>query len=152
MFSALVCSSLFKCHRQHAQIFPPAQPVTITPGRHAMVSSVAACCEWPSYGAGLTVHCQLECGPMPNLMAAQPHISGALRESSVKQFLVPRRKVWLTPLLECRAVTLPISQNARLGRKVNFARGKIPSRGKRSRKCMYSVPGQETTKHSAKFG
>ena len=29
------------------------------------------------------------------------------------------------PLLECRAVTVPI-QNARLGRKINFARGKIP--------------------------
>jgi len=36
------------------------------------------------------------------------------------------------------------------GHKVNFARGKIPSGGKRSRKCIYSVPGQETAKHSAK--
>jgi len=34
--------------------------------------------------------------------------SGALCESSVIPFLVPRRKVWLTPLLECRGVTLPI--------------------------------------------
>ena len=30
------------------------------------------------------------------------------------------------------------------GHKVNFARGKIPSGGKRSRKCIYSVPGQES--------
>ena len=35
------------------------------------------------------------------------------------------------------------------GHKVNFARGKIPSRGKRSRKCIYSVPGQETAIHCA---
>ena len=40
------------------------------------------------------------------------------------------------PLLECCAVTLPIQQNARLGRKVNFALGKLPSGGKRPQK-MY---------------
>jgi len=51
---------------------------------------------------------ELECGPMPNVMAAQRNIGGALSESSVIPFLVPRRKVWLTPLLECRAVTLPL--------------------------------------------
>jgi len=34
---------------------------------------------------------------MPNVMAAQPNISGALCESSVIPFLVPRRKVWLRP-------------------------------------------------------
>ena len=39
----------------------------------------------------------LECGPMPNVMAAQPNIGGAVCESSVIPFLVPRRKVWLTP-------------------------------------------------------
>ena len=38
------------------------------------------------------------------------------------------------------------------GQKVNFARGKIPSEGKISRKCIYSVPGQETAIHRAKFG
>ena len=37
------------------------------------------------------------------------------------------------------------------GHKVNFARGKIPSGGKRSRKCIYRVPGQETAIHHAKF-
>jgi len=31
---------------------------------------------------------------------------------------------------ECHTVTLPIYENARLGRKVNFARGKIPSGAK----------------------
>jgi len=51
---------------------------------------------------------KLECGPTPNVMVAQPNIDGALCESSIIPFLVPRRKVWLTPLLECRAVTLSI--------------------------------------------
>ena len=34
---------------------------------------------------------------MPNVMAAQPIIGGALCESSVIPFLVPRLKVWLRP-------------------------------------------------------
>jgi len=47
------------------------------------------------------------------------------------------------PLLKCRAVTLPKSESARLGgRKVNFA----------PRKCICSVPAQETAEHCAKFG
>ena len=33
---------------------------------------------------------ELECGPMPNMMAALPNIGGALCS-------VQRRKVWLTP-------------------------------------------------------
>ena len=51
-------------------------------------------------------------------------------------------------------VTLPIKENPRLGRKVNFAHGKIPLRSKSSRKCMYRpiVPAQETAKYPAKFG
>jgi len=36
---------------------------------------------------------KLECGPMPNVMAALPNIGGALYGSSVIPFLVPRRKV-----------------------------------------------------------
>jgi len=40
---------------------------------------------------------QLECRPMPNVIAALPNIGdGALGESSLIPFLVPRRKVWLT--------------------------------------------------------
>jgi len=39
-------------------------------------------------------------------------------------------------LLECRAVTLPRQENARLGRKVNFARGKFPSESNSRRKCI----------------
>jgi len=48
---------------------------------------------------------KLECGPMPNVMAAQQNIGGAVCESSVIPFLLPRRIVWLTPLLECRATS-----------------------------------------------
>jgi len=40
----------------------------------------------------------------------------------------------------------------RLGRKMNFAPGKIPLGGKSFRKCICSVPAQETAKHRAKFG
>jgi len=43
------------------------------------------------------VHLELECGPMPNVMATLPNIGGTVCESSVIPFLVPRRKVWLTP-------------------------------------------------------
>ena len=78
----------------------------------------------------------IERGPMPNVMTARPNIGGAVCESSVIPFFVPRRKVWLTPLLECRAVMLPIWENARLGRKVYFARSEIPSGGKSPRKCI----------------
>jgi len=35
---------------------------------------------------------------MPNMMTAVPNIGGALCESSVIPFLVPRRKVWLSKL------------------------------------------------------
>jgi len=55
------------------------------------------------------------------------------------------------PLLHCRAVTLPIYENAKLGRKVNFAPGKIVL-GARTAKCIYSILAQETAKHRAKFG
>ena len=90
---------------------------------------------------------------MPYVMAAQVNIGGALCESSVIPFLVPSRKVWLTPAAKvlCSS-TLAIQENARLGRKVNFARGKIPSGGKSPRKCIYSVPAQKTARDHAKFG
>jgi len=36
---------------------------------------------------------KLECGPMPNVMVALPHIGGALYKSSFIPFLVPRRSL-----------------------------------------------------------
>ena len=40
---------------------------------------------------------KLECGPMPNVMAAQPNIGGVLCETSVIPVLVRRRKLSPTP-------------------------------------------------------
>ena len=52
---------------------------------------------------------KLECGPMPNVMAALPNIGGTLYKSSLITFLVYHdAKFGSRPLLECRAVTLPI--------------------------------------------
>jgi len=45
-----------------------------------------------------------------DVMAAQPNIVGALCESFVVPFLVPRRKVWLTP-----AAGVPCSNAANIG-------------------------------------
>jgi len=45
-----------------------------------------------------------------NVIATQRHIGGALRESSVIPFLVPRRKVWLMP-----AAGVPCSNAANIG-------------------------------------
>jgi len=67
---------------------------------------------------------------MPNVMAAQPNIGGAVCESFVIPFFVPLRKVWLT-----HAAGVPYSNGSYrrtqdLGRKVNFAPGKIQSGAK----------------------
>ena len=81
---------------------------------------------------------------MPNVMAAQPNIGSALCESSVIPFLVAEHAAkfgWL----RCRAVTLPIYQNATLGWKVNFApgiAGKITLdelEDKPYKKCIYTL-------------
>ena len=47
---------------------------------------------------------------MLNVMTAQSNIGGALCESSVIPFLVPRRKVWLTP-----AAGVPCSDALNIG-------------------------------------
>ena len=76
----------------------------------------------------------------------------ALHHRATYPFLVPRRKVWLTP-----AAGVPCSNAANVGElktwtKVNFAPGKIPSGGKSPRKYTYSIAAQEMAKHRAKFG
>jgi len=87
---------------------------------------------------------------MPSVMAIQLNIGGALCESFVIPFRVPRRKAWLTPA----CVVMVPWENARLGRKVNFAPVKIPSGDNSPQNCiLYSVPAHETdVKHRAKFG
>jgi len=47
---------------------------------------------------------------MPNVMAALPKTGGTLCESSVIPFLVPRRKLWLTP-----TTRVPCSNAANIG-------------------------------------
>jgi len=84
---------------------------------------------------------------MPNVMAAQPNIGGALCESSVIPFVVPRRKVWLTP-----AAGVPCSNAANIGERKTWTQSKFCTwqnsvSGKSPRKCIYSVPAQETAKH-----
>jgi len=87
-----------------------------------------------------------QCGLMPNVMAALPNIGGTLCESSVIPFLVPRRKLWLTPTAQVPRSNAANTGNS-LERKVNFAAGKIPLGGK-----IYSIPAQETAKHRANLG
>jgi len=53
---------------------------------------------------------KLGCGLMPNVMAAQPNIGGALCESSIISFVVPRYNVWLTA-----AARVPCSNAANTG-------------------------------------
>ena len=56
--------------------------------------------------------------PMPNVMAAQPNIGGAVYESSVTPFFVERRKFWLTS-----AARVPCSNAANVGERKMTAAG-----------------------------
>jgi len=90
---------------------------------------------------------------MPNVMAAQPNIGGALCESSVIPFLVPRRKVWLTP-----HARMPYSNAAYIGKLKTWTQTEVCTwqnsvRGQKPPKVyIHSVAVQETGKHRAKFG
>jgi len=94
---------------------------------------------------------QRECGPMPNVMAARPHIGGTLWKSSAIPFLVARRKFWLTPVSR-----VPCSNAANITERktwdakwilhlAKFLQGEEPP------KCINSVPAQETAKRHARF-
>jgi len=89
---------------------------------------------------------------MPHVVAAQPNIGGAVSESYVISFLVPRHKVWLMA-----PARVPCSNAGNIGeRKIwtqsQFYTGKILLRGNSPGKCIYNVPAQETAKHHEKFG
>ena len=88
---------------------------------------------------------------MPNVMASLPNIGdGALGESSLIPFLVPRRKVWLTS-----TARVPKTANIGLGKtstQSEFCTWQTSLRGQEPRKCIYSVPAQETAKHRAESG
>jgi len=89
---------------------------------------------------------------MPNVMAALPNIGGAICDSSVIQFLIPRRKVWLTPAGGVLCSNAANIEERKTSTQSEFCTGQNSVRGKSPRKCMYSVPFQETAKHRAKFG
>jgi len=74
------------------------------------------------YRRHLANHDKLECGPMPNVMAAQPNIGGALCESSVIPFLVRRHKVWLTA-----AARVPCSNAANIGERKTWMQNEFCS-------------------------
>jgi len=57
---------------------------------------------------------------MPNVMAAEPNIGGALCESSVIPFLVPRRKVLLTP-----AAGVPCSNAVNIGERKTWTQSEF---------------------------
>ena len=63
---------------------------------------------------------ELECGPMRNVMAAQPSIGGALCKSSIIPFLVPRQKVWLTA-----AARVPCSHTANIGERKTWTQSEF---------------------------
>jgi len=88
---------------------------------------------------------------MPNVMAAQPNIGSALCESSVIPFLVPRRKVWLTPAAKVPCIADNIGERQSWTHS-EFCTWQNSVREQEPRKCVYSVPAQETAKDRAKFG
>jgi len=94
---------------------------------------------------------ELECGPMPNVMAAQPNIGGALCGSSVISFLVLRSKVWLMA-----AAWVPCSNAANIGERLTWTQSEFCSwqnsvTGRQPPKCIHGVPAQEMAKHPAKY-
>ena len=90
------------------------------------------------FAAGLKTAAQhtntLECGPMPNVMASQPNIGGALCESSVIPFLVPCRNVWLRP-----AAGVPCSNAANIRERKTWTQSEFCT-------CQNSARGQKPPK------
>jgi len=90
---------------------------------------------------------------MPNVMAALSNIGGALCESSVIPFLVPRHKVWLKPIAR-----VPCSNAANIRERTTWTQSEFcpwqnSVTGQQPPKMyMYIVPTQETAKHCAKCG
>jgi len=85
---------------------------------------------------------------MPNVMVAQPNIGGALCKSSVIPFLLRRRKLSLTPTARVPCSNAANTGERKIWTKANFARGKIPLRGKSPRKCIYTSPGDGKTSYN----
>jgi len=77
---------------------------------------------------------------MPNVMAAQPNTGGAVCESAVMPFLVPRHKVWLTA-----AAPVPCTNAANIERKTwtqsNFCTWQNSVRGQEPPKVYIQCTG-----------
>jgi len=72
----------------------------------------------------------VECGPIPNVMAALPNIGGDLYKGSLIPFLVPRRKACLTP-----TTRVPCTDAANIGQRKTWTQSElIPLAGKSPRK------------------
>ena len=84
---------------------------------------------------------------MPTVMSAQANISVALWKSSLIQFLVARRKVWLTS-----AAGVPCSDERKTWAQSEYYTWQNSVGGKTPRKCIHCVPAQGTAKHHAKSG
>jgi len=86
-------------------------------------------------------------------MAAQPNIGGALYESSAIPFLVPRRKVWLTP-----AAGVPCSNAANIRERKTWTQSEFCTWqnsvrwAKAPKMYIDCAPAQETAEDRAKFG
>jgi len=75
---------------------------------------------------------------MPNVMAAQPNIDGAVIESSVIPFLVLRHKVWQT-----LAARVPCSNAANIGERKTWTQSEFctwqnSAREQEPPKCIYA--------------
>jgi len=62
------------------------------------------------------------------------------------------RKVWLTPIARVSCSNAANIGEHKTWTQSEFAYGKIALGGKSPRKCIYSVPSQDTAKRRAKFG
>ena len=76
---------------------------------------------------------QLECGQIPNVMAALPNIGSGVCESFVIPVLVPRCKVRLTPAAGVPCSNAANKGECKIGCEVNFAPDKSPPGGQSSR-------------------
>jgi len=139
-FSQPICRALRRCAGKsvtHSRVTLPLLTVTALVNGKGQILTIHNRYPYNSH--------QLECWPMPNVMAAQPNIGGAVCESSVIPFLA----VWMTP-----GAGVPCSNAANTGERKtqsqfciwqNYVRGKSPQT------CIYSAPAQETAKHPVKL-
>jgi len=129
-------------HIRHATVWPQYTNVTDRQtGQTTFRYSIRRTVTCPRTNA-TSIYFELQCGLMPNVMAALSNIGGALCESLVVPLLVPRRKVWLTPAAGVPCGNAANIRKRKIWTEVNFAHGKTLSGARappRPGKCIYSV-------------